>query len=219
MAASPEDHHQEAVPVTSAHGELQGRLGGVACVWVARGPAINGGSVTLGGEHGCGLLLQPLPWPVFDELLGIPWALGPVVAWAQALLPWGAGEASSHPTPHLFSRDSMALRAPHALWTRGVKEMARVSASTAQGLMWRKSLGTKPSASVALHPPFSSLSWTDCHSPQGSSTQPSTCPLHLALSLVRLVTCASASPLSSGTSERTCHRQLCNSVLVHVMLG
>lgn len=58
----------------------------------------------------------------------------------QALLPWGAGEASSHPTPHLFSQDSKALRAPHALWTlRGVKEMAWVSASTAQGLVWSKS--------------------------------------------------------------------------------
>lgn len=43
MAASPKDHHQEVVSVTSAHGELQGRLGGVAFAWVARGPAINGG--------------------------------------------------------------------------------------------------------------------------------------------------------------------------------
>lgn len=43
MAASPEDHHQEVVSVTSAHGELQGRLGGVAFAWVARGPAINRG--------------------------------------------------------------------------------------------------------------------------------------------------------------------------------
>ena len=106
-------------------------------------PPLTGGSVTLGEEHGCGLVLQPLPWPVFEELLGIPWALGLVVAWAQALLPWRAGEASSHPTPHLLSRDFTALRAPHALWTQGVKEMARVSASTAQGLVRSKSSGNQ----------------------------------------------------------------------------